>query len=200
MRATGIAFGGNMAASVKGSAFLSVQGDVLRLIDEGRIDLDEVDSGLTEKDRGLLDMLVTPVSWVPIASYARCLELLARTEGADDPIGYLRNRGREAGRRLLGGAYQGFAKASGGLDLKGVQIFTGIARMIYDFMRWEARALPGGSIEIVISDARAYPDAALHAAEGFLELFGELTSGKRPLVESSRPTRDTVSIRVTASS
>lgn len=186
-----------MAASVKGSAFVSVQADVLRLIDEGRIDVEEVDAGLTEKDRGLLDTLITPVSWVPIASYARCLELLARAESPEDPIAYLRHRGREAGKRLLGGAYQGFAQVSGGLDLKGVQIFTGIARMIYDFMKWDTRAGASGVVEIVISEARDYPDAALHAAEGFLELFGELTSGQRPQIESSRPNPHTVLIRVT---
>ena len=184
-------------ASVKGSAFISVQADLLRLIDEGRIDVEEVDSELTGKDRGLLDMLITPVSWVPIASYARCLELLARTESPDDAEGYLRKRGREAGKRLLGGAYQGFAQSTGALDLKGVQIFIGVARMIYDFMKWEARALPDGEFEIVIGDAREYPDAALHAAEGFLELYGEITCGVRPQIESTRPKPGTVRILIT---
>lgn len=185
-----------MPASVKGSAFLSVQSDVLKAIDQGRLDLEEID-GLTEKDRGLLDSFVTPVSWIPMASYGRLLDALARAEGGDDPVSYLRNRGRLAGRRLLGGAYQGFAKASGSLDLKGVQIVVSVARLLYDFMKWEASALPNGSFEIVVSEAAEFPDVALHTAEGFLELYGELTSGKSPHVSSARPSSDRIVISVT---
>jgi hypothetical protein len=185
-----------MPASIKGSAFQSVQADVLRLVDEGRIDLEEL--ALTEKDRGCLDAFVTPVSWMPIASYGRLLEALARVEGGSDPVSYLRGRGRDAGKRLLGGAYQGFAKASGALDLKGVQIVIGVARLLYDFMKWDVRALKNGSFEITVNEAADYPDAALHTAEGFLELYGELTCGRRPRVSSDRPHSDQIRIVVVA--
>jgi hypothetical protein len=185
-----------MAASIKGSAFQSVQTDIQRLVDDGQLDLDEIGEGLTAKDRDWLDAFVTPVSWMPIATYGRLLELLARLEGGDDPVDYLRGRGREAGKRLLGGAYQGFARASGGLDLKGVQIVIGVARLLYDFMQWDARELPDGSFEITVRDARDLPTPALHTAEGFLELYGELTSGKRPSITSTRPTASTVRILV----
>ena len=187
-----------MAASIKGSAFQSVQSDVLRLVDAGELDLDELGEGLTAKDRDWLDAFVTPVSWAPIATYGRWLEVLARVEGGNDPVDYLRARGREAGKRLLGGAYQGFAKASNGLDLKGVQIVIGVARLLYDFMRWEAAALPDGSFEITVRDAKEFPQPALHTAEGFLELYGELTSGKRPAIASTRPDRDSIRIHVRA--
>jgi hypothetical protein len=186
-----------MGASIKGSAFQSVRADVLRLIDSGALDLDEVGEELTAKDRDWLDAMVTPVSWMPIATYGRLLELLAIVEGGDDPIEYLRSRGREAGKRLLGGAYQGLARASSRLDLKGVQIVIGAARPLYDFMQWEASALPDGSFEVVLREARELPTCALHTAEGFLELYGELTSGTRPAISSTRPTSDTVRILVT---
>ncbi len=185
-----------MPASIKGSAFQSVQADVLRLVDEGRLDLEDL--SLSDKDRGFLDAFVTPVSWMPITTYGRLLEALVRVEGASDPIGYLRARGREAGKRLLGGAYQGFAKASGSLDLKGVQIVIGVARLLYDFMKWDVRALPNGSFEITVNGAAEYPDAALHTAEGFLELYGELTCGRRPRIASDRPHADQIRIVVTA--
>jgi hypothetical protein len=186
-----------MAASIKGSAFQSVQADIQRLVDQGDLDLEEVGEGLTAKDRDWLDAFVTPVSWIPIATYGRLLELLAKNDGGKDPIAYLRGRGREAGKRLLGGAYQGFARASNGLDLKGVQIVIGVARLLYDFMQWEAAALPDGAFEIRVRGAREFPTPALHTAEGFLELYGELTSGKRPVISSTRPTADTVRILVT---
>ncbi len=175
-----------MTAAVKGSAFLSVQADVRRLVDAGQIDLDEVAADLSDKDRGCLDAYVTPVTWVPMETYGRLLALLARVEGGKDPIAYLRKRGREAARRLLGGAYQGFAKASGALDLRGIQIVIGVARMLYNFMTWEARTLPDQSFEITVREAADYPDAALHTAEGFLELYGELTTGVVPTVMSER--------------
>jgi hypothetical protein len=186
-----------MAGSIKGSAFQSVQADIHRLVDTGELDLDELGEGLTAKDRDWLDAFVTPVSWMPIATYGRLLELLASREGGADPIDYLRARGREAGKRLLGGAYQGFARASNGLDLKGVQIVIGVARLLYDFMQWEAKALANGSFEIVVKEATEFPATALHTAEGFLELYGELTSGRRPEISSTRPTLDTVRILVT---
>jgi hypothetical protein len=186
-----------MAASIKGSAFQSVQLDIQRLVDAGELDLDELGGGLTAKDRDWLDTFVTPVSWMPIATYGRLLELLARVEGGEDPIDYLRGRGREAGKRLLGGAYQGYARAANGFDLKGVQIVVGVARLLYDFMQWDAIALPNGSFEILVRDAKEFPTPALHTAEGFLELYGELTSGKRPAIASMRPTADTVRIVVT---
>lgn len=186
-----------MAASIKGSAFQSVQTDLLRLVDQGQLDLDEISPELTAKDREWLDAFVTPVSWMPIVTYGRLLEVLARAEGGDDPVDYLRGRGREAGKRLLGGAYQGFARASDRLDLKGVQIVVGVARLLYDFMQWEARALANGSFEILVRDAKEFPTAALHTAEGFLELYGELTSSRRPEVSSTRPSADTIRILVT---
>jgi hypothetical protein len=188
---------GSMGGSIKGSAFQSVQTDIQRLVDQDELDLDEVGEGLTAKDRDWLDAFVTPVSWMPISTYGRLLELLARVEGGDRPIDYLRGRGREAGKRLLGGAYQGFARASNGLDLKGVQIVIGAARMLYDFMEWEVAALPSGSFEIQVSEAKEFPTPALHTAEGFLELYGELTSGRRPVITSTRPTIDTIRIVVT---
>jgi hypothetical protein len=185
-----------VAASIKGSAFQSVQADIQRLVDAGDLDLDELGVSLTAKDREWLDAFVTPVSWMPIRTYGRWLEVLAQSEGGEDPIDYLRGRGREAGKRLLGGAYQGFAKASNGLDLKGVQIVIGVARLLYDFMSWEAAALPDGSFEITVRDAEEFPTTALHSAEGLLELYGELTSGKRPQIVSTRPAADVIRIRV----
>ncbi len=187
-----------MPASVKGSAFQSVQADVQRLIDEGRIDLEEVGDGLSEKDRGFLDAFVTPVSWMPMPTYGRLLELLARAEGGSDPVAYLRKRGRKAAKRLLGGAYQAFATASGALDLKGVQIVIGVARSLHDFMKWDAHELADGSFEIRVSEAADYPNAALHTAEGFLELYGELTCGRMPQIVSARPSAGEIVIQVKA--
>jgi hypothetical protein len=185
-----------MGASIKGSAFQSVQADVQRLVDRGDIDLEEISAELSEKDRGFLDSFITPVSWMPIATYGRLLDLLVRAEGGDDPIEYLRGRGRLAARRLLGGAYQGFARGTSGLDLKGVQIVIGVARMLYDFMHWEARELGGGAIEIRVQDAKAYPDNALHTAEGFLEFYAELSGAPRPRISSDRPTPNEIRILV----
>jgi hypothetical protein len=183
-----------MAAQVKGSAFQSVQADVRRLVDAGRIDLEEL--GLSEKEHGALDSFVTPVSWVPVATYGRFLDLLALVEGGTNPVGYLRRRGREAARRLLTGAYQGFAKKGAALDLRGLQTVIGAARMIYDFGHWEASESEGGALEILVKDAAVMPDCALHTAEGFLEHFGEATAGRMPRIESRRLPNGDIHIRV----
>lgn len=182
--------------SVKGSAFQSVVEDVKRLVDEGRIDLDDLGGQLTEKDRGMLDAVVTPVSWVPIETYGRMLELLAREEGGKDPAAYLHERGARAAERLLSGNYAVFAAEPGTWGPRVGQTMTGIGKLLYNFTDWKFRRVDEEIFEIDCDQAREYPEPARLTAQGFLHWFAERAAGRPMQVESHRPDSDRITFRI----
>ena len=182
--------------SIKGSAFQSVVEDVKRLIDSGRLDADEVSEKLSGKDRGILDAVVTPVAWLPIATYGRLLDLLASEEGGADPVDYLRKRGARAAERLLSGSYSGFVAESGTWGPRVGQMMLGVGKLLYNFTEWTFRELPGGVFEIGVEKAAELPEAARHTAHGFLHWFAERAAGKPMQVESTRTSPDRIVFRI----
>lgn len=182
--------------SVKGSVFQLVVDDVRALVDAGRLEPEELARELSEKDRGLLDAVVTPVTWIPMATYGRMLELLAREEGGDDPVAYLCGRGARAAERLLAGTYGSFDAEPGTWGPRVGQTMIGIGRLLYNFTSWSFRQVEGELYEIEANDALEYPDTARYTALGFIRWFAERTSGSPMRVESERPTPDRIVFRV----
>ena len=182
--------------SIKGSAFCSVREDVKRLVDQGRIDPEELLTSLSDKDRGLLDSVITPVSWVPIESYAHMLELLALEEGGSDAVRYLRDRGARAAEDLLSGTYQSFAAEPGTWGRNVGEAMMGLGKLLYNFTEWSFHADADDACEIRVSDALHFPDPALYTAEGFLKWFAEHAADRPMRVASTRPSRDLVVIRL----
>jgi hypothetical protein len=187
---------GKSVPSIKGSAFLSVSEDLKRLADQGRIDREELATSLSDKDRELLDAAVTPVSWVPIESYARMLELLALEEGGNDSIRYLRDRGARAAERLLSGTYQSFAAKPGTWGRHVGEAMMGMGKLLYNFTEWTFHAETDDACEIHVSDALHFPDPALYTAEGFLKWFAEHAADRPMRVSSSRPNSDRIVIHI----
>jgi hypothetical protein len=181
---------------IKGSAFQSVVEDVKRLIDEDRIEPSELASHLSEKDRGFLDVEVTPLAWFPIETYGRMLEVLAREEGGADPQGYLCRRGARAAERMLSGIYESFVAAPGAWGMRVGQTMMGIGKLLYNFTFWTFRPVEGEIYEIEVSEARDFPDPARFAAQGFLCTFAERAAGREMRVSSTRPTPDRIVYRI----
>jgi hypothetical protein len=186
---------GENVPSIKGSAFRSVREDVKRLVDQGRIDPEEIATSLSDKDRRLLDSVITPVSWVPIESYARMLELLALEEGGDDTVRYLRDRGARAAEILLSGTYRSFAAEPGTWGRRVGEAMIGIGELLYNFTEWTFHPETDDAFEFHVSDAVHFPDPALYTAEGFLKWIAERAADRPMRVTSSRPSRDRVVIR-----
>lgn len=182
--------------SIKGSAFQSVAEDVKRLVDQGRLDPEDLERHLDDKDRGLLDAVITPVAWFPIATYGRLLELLAREEGGVDPMAYLRERGARAAERLLSGTYGSYAAEPGTWGPRVGQTMIGIGKLLYNFTTWSFRSADGDVFEIEARDARDYPETARHTAQGFVRWFAEHAAGRPMRVDSSRPTPDHIVFRI----
>ena len=182
--------------SIKGSAFQSVLEDVKRLLDEDRLEPADLANALSEKDRGFLDAVVTPLAWFPMSTYGRMLELLAREEGGADPVAYLCARGAAAAERMLSGIYESFAAARGTWGPRVGQTMMGIGKLLYNFSAWTFRHVSGDIYEIEVSDARDYPEPARYAAQGFLNRFAERAAGISMQVQSTRPTPDRIIFRI----
>lgn len=183
-------------ACVKGSIFASVVADLKAAVAEGRLSPEDLEAELDGKDLGLMDGVVTPVSWMPVATYGRMLELLARLEGAGQREGYLRERGARAAERLLSGTYEAFDPGPGGWGQRAGELMVGIASVLYNFTRWSFRETGPDEWEIVAAEARDFPDAAAHAAHGFLEWYLERSADGRLGAELSRPAPDRVLYRL----
>lgn len=163
-------------ASVKGSIFSSVVADLKAAIADGRLTQEEFEGELGGKDRGLMESVVTAVSWMPIATYGRMLELLARVDGAGRREAYLRDRGARAAERLLSGTYGSFDAGPGGWGRRAGEMMVGIGGVLYNFTHWSFVQTGPDAWEIVAADASQLPDAACHTAHGFLQWYLDRTS------------------------
>lgn len=182
--------------SIKGSAFQSVIEDVRRLVQAGQLAPAELTRSLSDKDRGLLDSVVTPAGWFPIETYGHMLALLAHEEGGADPLGYLRARGARAAERLLSGTYESLSPEPGSWGPRVGQGMLGIGKLMYNFTAWSFRHVDGEVFEVEIRDAQHYPEEARHTAQGFLHWFAEHAAGRPMRVTSKRPTPDHVVFRM----
>jgi hypothetical protein len=182
--------------SVKGSIFQSVAEDVKGLISQGVLDDTDLESMLSEKERAQLNALVTPLSWMPISTYCRLLEVMARFEGGASAEDYFRRRGAIAAERLLGGTYSSYDAQPGTWGEQVAKSMIGIARLLYNFTVWNFQALEGGVYEIRAEEAGAYPEIARHTAHGFLQAFADKSATEPMKVTSERARPDVVIFRV----
>ena len=182
--------------SVKGSIFSSVVDDLKAALEEGRLEPEDLEAHLDAKDRGLMQSVVTAVSWVPIATYGRMLDLLAHVEGPKQREAYLHERGARAAERLLSGTYGSFDVGPGKWGPQAGELMVGIAGVLYNFTHWSFSEVAPDAWEIVAEEAEDLPDAAGHTAHGFLDWYLERTSNGRIQSSLSRPTPDRLVFRL----
>ena len=199
--------------SVKGSVFASVVEDVRKLIERGGITRDEAARRLTADDLRLLHAEIYVSHWYDIRSYARLSELLRDTEG-EGSNEFLRQKGRETARRLLGaGLYAqleylqraGVAKAKDpaarfeafGRDLR---LLTTLSGSILNFSRWIPMPDPAqaGRYVIQVSDAKDMPEALCWRSDGFVNEMAT-QHGDEDLWTWERQGADLVVFRMTRS-
>jgi hypothetical protein len=186
--------------SVKGSIFASVVADLNTAMEEGRLSREDLEGALDAKDRGLMDGVVTSVSWMPAATYGRMLDLLARVDGAGRREAYLRERGARAAERLLSGTYEAFDPGESSWGQRAGDLMVGIAGVLYNFTSWSCSEIGPDEWEIVAAEAGDLPDSASHTAHGFLQWFLDRSAEGRLVAELSRPAPDRVVYRLTARS
>lgn len=202
--------------SIKGTIFGPVADEIQKLRERGRLGDDELAAALETKDLELLETKAMAASWYPIATYARYLDLLCRTEGGGDSA-YYERRGSMSARRLMdGGLYSQ-------LDLLGsiadephrqgedaeqralaayrskLAVVLSLAGSIYNVGRWEAIPDPdhAGRVAIEIREAEAYSDGMAGAIVGFLDECARAVSSRlRKLYRFERPRPERIVIRM----
>jgi hypothetical protein len=201
--------------SIKGTIFGPVAEEIQALRESGRIGEDDL-AGLEEQDLELLEDKPLVVSWYPIPTYARFLDLLCHSEGGGQPH-YYEQRGAMSARRLKdAGLYSQ-------LDLLGsiadeperdgedaeeralrayrskLAVVLSLAGSIYNVGRW--KVVPDdthpGRVAIEISECEAYSDGMVGAIVGFLDECARIVNSKvTKLYDYERPAAGRVLIRM----
>jgi hypothetical protein len=187
--------------SIKGSAFELAASDLRGLIEKGKVSRAEVASALDPAELELLAKPASPVAWVPVASYARIVELLLRHEGHGNPA-YLRGRGARAAELAFdSGLYAQLrhsmaigtlTEESGDDNIfteRDGRLMASLSGALFNFGVWSFRDTPP-CYEVEVRESAALPDVLRHAIEGFLEVMTERTSRREVQVRSKRTAAD----------
>jgi hypothetical protein len=167
---------------------------------------ESLEAALQPEDIEWLESKPAPTAWVPIASFARIVELLLRIEGRNDPA-YLRGRGARSAERLFDsglyaqlrhGSVIGELTESAGKrvfkELDG-RLMASLSGSIFNFGVWSFRD-SGECYEVEARDSAALPESTRLSAEGFLEVMVERTSRRAVAVTSRRIGADRVVFRI----
>jgi len=192
------------APSIKGTAFQAVAMDLAKLIQDGRIAREIVETRLEAADLRVLDDKILPGLWYPLTCYRRMTELLWEVEGRRDPA-YLLARGARAAERLFeAGLYQQMQRGEelgaekrqrneGWTEFDG-SLMTSLAGAIFNVSRWRFRRDPEDPNvnRIEVSEAALLPDVSRLAAQGFIEYMASRLTGTNVHVTSERPAPDRI--------
>jgi hypothetical protein len=177
--------------SIKATGFQGAAEDLMRLVDSGKLSRAELEKRLDARDFAYLGKHLAASSWVPIESYVRVANVLADLEARGDFAGYFRARGRRAAERLhKAGLYKQFDANSETWGKRAGKIATTLSGVLYNFTRWTFETKEGKHpFQIVIEDAREFPECLRFVGEGFIEYTSRNQSGGREVrVTSARVT------------
>jgi hypothetical protein len=169
--------------SIKGTVFASVVEDATKLLARGDLAQRELARWLRHEDVALLRQTIGAAGWYDLRSYTRMNELLRDVEGAGSNE-YLRDRGRQTARRLLGAGLHAqleylqraeVARTTGararfeafGRDLRKL---TTMSASILNFSRWTSKPDPlrDGGYVIEVSETRDFPEVLAWRSDGFV--------------------------------
>ena len=192
--------------AIKGGAYQQAAEDLLALVERGTVRRETLEQALHPEDLEVLESKPSPTDWVPIAGYARIVELLLKVEGRGDRS-YLRQRGARAAERLFDsgvyaqlrhGAVIGELTEAGGKrvfkELDG-RLMTSLSGAIFNFGAWSFRDT-GECYEVDARDVAPMPEVMRYAAEGFLEVMTSRTSLRQVTVTSQRVSKDRIVFRI----
>ena len=185
------------APSIKATGFQSAADYLVRLVDAGRISRAEVEARLRSEDLRYLDKQLAATTWVPIDVYARVVGILIEVEANGPAELYLHGRGVRAGQRLhKAGLYRQFEASAETWGNRVGKIATTMAAVLYNFTRWSFEVGAGrGVFQIVVDEAREFPEVARFTTQGFIEYASRTVSGGNEIVRSERPSPDRIVYR-----
>jgi hypothetical protein len=185
------------APAIKATAFQTVVDDIQRLLDEGRLSRDRLEASLEAGDLALLDEKHGPTAWIPIGTYERAVELLARVEAPGQREAYLVRRGERSAERLAAlGIYSQLDATADNLGTRVGRMIVTVSGAIYSFGRWHFEVgKEFGEFTIRVEDAAAMPEAARFATQGFVQAIASRVARAPRRITSERPRLDLVLFR-----
>lgn len=177
--------------AIKGSGFESAVGDLQRLLEEGRLDREELEARLEKRDLALLEEKVLPSLWYPLSSYERMCAVLLDVEGHGD-VEYLVERGRRAADRLYrAGLYRQLDATVERWGERLGPLLSSLGEAMFRDTRWTVEVAPGGEhFHVEVTVPPRFPECARHSSTGFMEFLGSHAAGFPAVVRSSRPAPD----------
>jgi hypothetical protein len=182
---------------IKGTAIESLVADVNRIVQEGRIQLDELEAHLRPEDLEILRQNVLASVWYPLGTYERLTQLMLRVEGGGE-LRYVVERGRKAAERLRNSRIYGqLARNRKDLRERVGRVMVTIGPGMYQDTQWSFRHESDNGIDFQIDTQvpREFPDLARYAAQGFIEYLSNLDRECLVLVSSERPSPKLVVFR-----
>jgi hypothetical protein len=193
--------------SIKGAAFESVVADLKGLLESGALSREDLEARLRREDLAYLDDKIGAL-WYPIETYARMVEVLFQVEGRGRTE-YLVKRGARAAERLFAlGIYRQLQRADeygqrlrAGAEMdveREGNLMATIANAMWSVSRWHfsPEADRPGRYRIEVSEARALPECARHAAQGFIQYMVARITQADVLVTSERPAPDLIQFKI----
>jgi hypothetical protein len=190
------------APAIKATAFQSVVDDVQRLLDEGRLSRERLEASLEAADLAILEEKQGPTAWIPIGTYERVVELLARVEARGEREAYLVRRGERSAERLAAlGIYSQLDATAENLGTRVGRMIVTVSGAIYSFGSWHFEVGEAyGEFTIRVEEASAMPEAARFATQGFVQAVATRVARTPRRIASERPRADLVLFRTAPSS
>jgi len=192
--------------AIKGSAFAGVIEDLRKLQSRGDLSRDELCERLPTADVALIDEVISPGFWYPMASYDRLLELLVEIEGGDDRRRYLLGRGERAMQRLMDlGIYNQFASLEKGWTRLSGRVLGTIGQVVYNFLTFEIvsessdgtpRGDPSARFTILVKDGGMLSRNAQITIEGAVAALASRAAHGPVTVSGARVATDEIEIYV----
>ena len=180
--------------AIKGTLFSAVVADLNRLIEQGRISPEMLESRLEPEDIPLMDEKINPAGWYDIHAYHRIVELLCEVEGGGRE-NYWFERGVRAARRLMEAGiyhqmdYLGRTMVRGEIDpaarfnafAKDMRLLLSIHASMLNFGDWRCVVDPdrGDRYRVEIRQIAGIPDGIFLAAAGMFNGMSEISRSTR---------------------
>ena len=179
--------------AIKGTLFSAVVADLNRLVEEGGISPEMLESRLEPRDISLMDEKINAAGWYDLHAYHRMVELLCDVEGGGGES-YWYERGVRAARRLMEAGiyhqmdYLGRTMASREIDptarfnafAKDMRLLLSLHASMLNFGDWRCVVDPdrGDRYRVEVRGIAGIPDGIFIAAAGIFNGFSEIASSK----------------------
>jgi len=186
--------------SAKGTIVMGVVASLRKLRKQGALQQEQLSARLSGPALELLEQKIELSRWYPMATFRELVEFEWDVVAKRDPD-YARKAGAlSAERQFESGRYQqlDFAKRAGKAEsssalLLQARLITTITAAFYSFLvvNVSIDSMRPDVLEIVYSNASAFPEALRYATEGFMNQINQRQGSTRPWT-SERATTDRI--------